>query len=204
MNLARRDQLPVSVALFCIASLTVLRKLKSGVRSIAVGEVLRHLFAKCIAKQTQTESAGLFSSRQLGVGVKGGAECIIHATRITFEKLQLSQDAAILHIDFKNAFSSIKRNQILNGAVTLMPSLESLAIFCYSQHSHIYYSNKIVTSQSGVQQRDSLGPLLFSLTLWPIIEEIESKIPNLNQHCWYLDDGVIARTEPELNEALDI
>ena len=40
-------------------------------------------------------------------------------------------------------------------------------------HSRLYYSNKAVTSQSGVQQGDPLGPLLFSLTLWPIIEETE-------------------------------
>ena len=55
-----------------------------------------------------------------------------------------------------------------------------------------------------MQQGDPLGPLLFSLTLWPIIEEIESKIPNLTQHCLYLDDCIIAGTEPELNEPLDI
>ena len=66
------------------------------------------------------------------------------------------------------------------------------------------YSNKSGTSQSGVQQGEPLVPLLFSLTLWPIIEEIESILPNLTQHCWYLDDGIIAGTEPELNEALDI
>ena len=199
VNLASRGQLPVSVApVFCSSSLTALKKLKCGVRSIAVGEVLRRLVAKCIAKQTQTESA------ELGVGVKGGAESIIHATKIAFEKLQLSQDAGLLQIDFKNAFNSIKRNQILNAAVTLMPSLASFAIYCYSQHSHLYYSNKSVTSRSGVQQGDPLGPLLFSLTLWPIIEEIESKLPNVTQHCWYLDDGIIAGTEPELNEVLDI
>ena len=182
VNLASRGQLPVSVApVFCSASLTVLKKLKGGVRPIAVGEVLRRLVAKCIAKQTQTESAELFSSKQLGVGVKGGAESMIHATKITFEKLQRSQDAGILLIDFKNAFNSIKRSQILIAAVTLMPSLASFAIYCYSQHSHLYYSNKSVTSQSGVQQGDPLGPLLFSLTLSPIIEESESKyliLPN--------------------------
>ena len=73
-------------------------------------------------------------------------------------------------------------------------SLSSFAIFCYSQHSHLYYCNISVTSQSGVQQRDSVCPLLFSLTLWPIIEEIESKIPNLTQHSWYFDDGITAGT----------
>ena len=85
-----------------------------------------------------------------------------------------------------------------------MPSLASFAIYCYSQHSHLCYSNKSITSQSGVQQGDPLGPLLFSLTLWPITEEIESKIPNHTQHCWYVDAGIIAGREPELNEALDI
>ena len=55
-----------------------------------------------------------------------------------------------------------------------------------------------------MQQGNPLGPLLFSLTLWPIMEEIESKTPNLTQHFWYLDDGIIAGTEPELNEVLDI
>ena len=189
---------------FCSASLTALKNLKGGVRPIAVGEVLRRLVAKCKAKQTQTEPAELFSSEQLGVGVKGGAESIIHATKITFEKLQLSQDAGIVQIDFKNAFTSIKRNQILNVAVTLMPSAASFAIYCYLQHSHLYYSNKSVKSQFRVQQGDPLDPLLFSLALWRIIEEIESDIPNLTKHCWYLDDGIIAGTEPELNEALDI
>ena len=131
VSLASRGQLLLSLAaVFCSSSLTALKKIKCGVRPIAVGEVLRRLVAKCIAKQTQTESAELFSSKQLGVGVKGGAESIMHATKVTFEILQLSQDAGILQIDFKNGFNSIKRNQILNAAVTLMPSLASFAIYC--------------------------------------------------------------------------
>ena len=49
-----------------------------------------------------------------------------------------------------------------------------------------------------------MGPLLSSLTFLLIIEEIELKISGLTQHCWYLDYGIIAGTEIELKEALDI
>ena len=89
VKLASRGHFPVSMApVFCTASLVALKQLKGGVGLIAVGEVLRRLVAKCIAKQTQKKSAELFLSKQLCVGVKGGAESIIHATKITFEKLQ--------------------------------------------------------------------------------------------------------------------
>ena len=69
---------------FLSASLTALKKFKGGVRPIAVGEVFRRLVAKCIAKKTQTESAEL---------IKGGAESIIHATKLhlrncSFKRMQ--------------------------------------------------------------------------------------------------------------------
>ena len=80
---------------FCNASLIALNKIKGGVHTIVVGEVLRRLVTKCIAKQLQSESAKLFSSKQLGVCVKSGAESFIHAIKIIYEKLQLSWDAGI-------------------------------------------------------------------------------------------------------------
>ena len=88
-NLASRGQLPEFVApILCSATLTALKKLKGGVRPIAVGEVIRRLFAKCIAREANSEAADLFNTKQLGVAVKGGAEGIVHATRVSFEKLQ--------------------------------------------------------------------------------------------------------------------
>ena len=52
VNLASRGQLPRFVApAFCSATLTALNKKKTGIRPIAVGEVIRRLVAKCIAKE---------------------------------------------------------------------------------------------------------------------------------------------------------
>ena len=101
VNLASRGQLPEFVApILCSATLTALKKLKGGVRPIAVGVVIRRLIAKCIAREANSEAADLFNTKQLGVAVKGGAEGIVHATRVSFEKLQKSKISGILQIDF--------------------------------------------------------------------------------------------------------
>ena len=63
--LASRGQLHVSVApVFCSASLSILKKLKVDVHPITVGEDLRRLVAKRIAKQTQTELTDLLVAKQ--------------------------------------------------------------------------------------------------------------------------------------------
>ena len=150
-----------------------------------------------------SEAAELFNTKHLGVAVKGGAEGIVHATRVSFEKLQKSKNSRILQINFKNAFNSVKRSKILEAVAKFLPSVASFAIFCYSHHSNLHFNNIYLSSQSGVQQRDHLGPLLFSLALGPIIKEIETKLLNLVQHNRYLDDGILAVAHQQLYTVLN-
>ena len=75
------------------------------------GEVIRRLIAKCIARGANSEAADLFNTKQLGAPFKNGAEGIVDATRISFEKLQKSKNYGILQIDFKNAFNLIKETR---------------------------------------------------------------------------------------------
>ena len=89
VNLASRCQLPELVApILCSATLTALKKLKGGVRPTAVGEFIQRLIAKCIAREANSETADLFNTKQLGVAVKGVDEGIVHATKVSFKKLQ--------------------------------------------------------------------------------------------------------------------
>ena len=83
----------VSQAL-CSASLSALLKKKGDIRPTAIGEVLRRLIAKCLAKEANLEAKELFQRLQLGVGVKDGAEAIIHSTKLSYEKKLTSSSSS--------------------------------------------------------------------------------------------------------------
>ena len=97
----RREIPELASQALCSASLSTLLKKKGGYRPIAVGEVLRRPIAKCLAKEANLEAEELFEGLQLGVGVNGGAEAIIHSTKISYGKtLTLSSSSGILQIHF--------------------------------------------------------------------------------------------------------
>ena len=123
VNICCRGELPEFVSRdLCSASLSALLKKKGGVCLIAVGEVLRRLIAKCLAKEANLEAKELFQSLQLGVGAKGGADTIIHLTKIANEKiLTSSSSSGILQIDFCNAFNAIKHSEMLRAIASSMP-----------------------------------------------------------------------------------
>ena len=85
-----------------------------------------------------------------------------------------------------------------------MPGIAAFTNSCYSQHSHLFYDNFVVSSESGIQQGDSLDLLLFSLTLWPNIEKIQETSSELLQLSWYLDDGVLVGSEDNLIRSGDL
>ncbi|XP_026420203.1 uncharacterized protein LOC113316197 [Papaver somniferum] len=60
-----------------------------------------------------------------------------------------------------------------------------------------------MSSAKGVQQGDPLGPLLFALTLHPLVFKIVMQC-SLDLHAWYLDDGTIIGDTLEVSTALQI
>ena len=92
--------------------------MQNGVQPIAVGEVNRHLMAKCIARETNSETVEICNKKQWGVAVKVGTDIIVHATRIAFnssEKLQKPKNSGILQTDVKSASNSVNRNKVLES-----------------------------------------------------------------------------------------
>jgi len=90
------------------AKLHAIRKKDGGLRPIAVGLTMRRLASK-VANRWATEcSMPLLFPRQLGVGVQGGAECVVHAVRAYLDSKSIWH--ALVKLDYSNAFNSIRQD----------------------------------------------------------------------------------------------
>ena len=66
------------------------------------------------------------------------------------------------------------------------PSILRLASTAYVTSSHLVIGNETVLSDTGVQQVDPLGPILFAMAVDEIARSVRSPI-----NIWYLDDATI-------------
>ncbi|XP_026459150.1 uncharacterized protein LOC113359785 [Papaver somniferum] len=110
---------------------------------------------------------------------------------------------SMLLIDFSNAFNMVDRTTLLQEVRSHCPAIAQWVEFCYAKPARLYYNDFILSSGKGVQQGDPLGPLLFALTLHPVVLSIASKC-KLDLNAWYLDYGTIIDDTLEVSKALAI
>ena len=205
-NLMCSGGFPSSYAsFFCGADLIAIRKPNGGLRPIAIGEILRRLISKCVVMAVRLETLKALSPLQVGVGVPGGCEAVVHALYRVLENDDISPDLKwSLQLDFSNAFNGIDRASMFLAVRERIPSVAPWLEWCYGSLPNLYFGDYVISSCCGVQQGDPLGPLAFALTLHSLVEKIQLKVPGLLLNTWYLDDGILCGSPQDLSLALDI
>ena len=74
---------------------------------------------------------------------------------------KLDPTNAVLKLDFRNAFNSIRRDKMLRAVLELAPGLFHYAHSAYSLPSILYWADKTILSAEGVQQGGSFGASSF-------------------------------------------
>ena len=179
------------------ASLVALQKKSGGVRPIAVGCTLRRLVAKVAGFMVVEDMAALLAPRQLGYGVKGGAEAAVHAARKFLSNMD--PDCAFVKLDFRNAFNCIRRDCMLQAVCDLAPTIYPFVHSLYSAPSLLRWGDKSIFSAEGVQQGDPLGPLLFCLTLHRHCLQLRSELCIM-----YLDDVTLGGSCSDILHDLEV
>ena len=141
----------------------------------------------------------------MGVGIPVGCESIVHSVSSLLSDPAISPDCkSCLFVDLSNAFNSVDRKLMFQEVRSRIPSIAAWTEFSYGSQPFLFFGNFQLLSCTGVQQGDPLGPLCFALTLHPLIEQIQSNVPNLCLNAWYLDDGSLCGPPNALFSALEI
>ena len=181
------------------ATLITLRKKGGGIRPIrggqtlqtlqtllTVGQTLRCLVAKCAGFRMVESMGASLAPRQLRFGVPLGSEAAAHAARRFLDSMSPGQ--LLLKLDFRNAFNSLRRDKMLTVVKDAALDLFRFVSSVYERPSSLFYGDQIIQSTEGVQQGDPLGPLLFCLTIHPLVSRLKSSFA-----VFYLDDGTLGR-----------
>ncbi|OWA54844.1 hypothetical protein BV898_19237 [Hypsibius exemplaris] len=168
-------------------TLTALNKKDGGIRPIACGNTLRRLVGKIVSRRVMAAMGELVRPQQLGYGTPGGAEAVVHATRAFLEEKE--ETLVVLKLDFKNAFNTVHRNKLLAAARNHLPEYYALVDQMYRHRTELFFGEHVLPSESGVQQGDPLGPLLFCLVTRGLSGAMRARL-----NAWYLDDFTLGDT----------
>lgn len=194
VNLILNGDCPLSVRpTFFGGRLLAIEKKFGGFRPIAVGYTLRRLVSKCANTYAQSKLSDYFQPSQLGVGVSGGCEAAVHATRRFVENF--NPNDVLVKLDFSNAFNTLHRDAMLQSVSNELPEVYRFCHSAYSRETILQFGNKSVISAEGVQQGDPIGPLLFCLTLHPILNSLSSPLK-----IGYLDDLTLGGSRSSVNK----
>ena len=195
-----------------VVRLTALQKPDGGVRGIVVGDIVRWLVARTMAKQVAKQAEKATAPFQYALSTKTGCECIAH---IVQSLTDVDSNATIVSIDGVGAYDLISRNSMLRGLLRMENGDQILPfVRCFYERLSTYLwedepgETQHIPQGEGGEQGDPLMPILFSLGQHPL-EAAQRRLRDKAKFFAYLDDVVfvcrpdrVAEVEAVIREEL--
>lgn len=177
--------------LFCASVLVAIPKKDGKVRPLAIGELVYRVLFKLLLRTN--EWGKLLLDYQLGVGSRGGVEPVTRWIDLAAEGRLPPGITHLAALDFSNAFNSIDRLSMADAIRRRSKPLYRVARWAYGTPSDLLLrgcAGRIegLKSAQGVRQGDPLGPLLFSIAIRQLLEDLEEHLGPQYRILAYLDD----------------
>ena len=92
----------------------------------------------------------------------------------------------LIKLDMKNSLNPVRQDHFLEVCLSRALSILLLALTAYATSSHLVIDNGTFLSETGIQQGDPLGQIMFALAVDKIARGVKSPT-----NIWYLDDATI-------------
>ena len=141
VNSMAAGKLPKEVSPYlCGGNLYAAVKKSGGLRPVAVGDVFRRLVGKSIMYKVAGRAANILRPIQFGVGVRGGCEGVVHATRATLASQTIPEENLwSLQVDLVNGFNQGDRDKMREEVRRLFPELSPWVESCYGAPSSLNF-----------------------------------------------------------------
>ena len=166
--------------------LVALMKEDNGIRPVGIGETIRRIIGKSIAKIARKDIQSSGGALQTCTGVEAGIEAAIHAMA---EKWNGSECEAAILVDAENAFNCLNREAALHNIGRRCPIINRYLRNTYSSASKLHLGDgTFILSQEGVTQGDNLAMGIYAISTRGMIDDLLTTEPDVFQ-VWFADDS---------------